>query len=412
MRTSRRIAVAGALLVALTVALPTAGNALPPIPLPSIFPSPSPSPSVQPPRPSPTGSPHGDGPNAGTDGVATPDGKTPPFRLTGPNNTAKLVETLSELTRLGIPLKRALISGMGRLPVAGIAYWSDDWHAPRCCPEPHEHQGLDVFAPKNAPALAVAEGTVTRIVNGPVSGKAIYLTDAHGTYYFYGHLNGFAKELREGQEVHIGQVLGYVGNTGNAVGTPAHIHFEVHPGGGVAVPPKPHLDRWLAQAEREAEAMIARRADELAMAERVDFRLRRAFDLEGGRRDRLQRPAVPVLRGDAARGLLAGDGPADTGTDGLGDRLGRPRRRRAGRAGPAGRGAADRGRIAGRLAVGSVRARADVRPSRSTGPRPGTDARRPYGRKFVNCSGIPKSCSFRDRITTCRSSFFFPVIRI
>jgi murein DD-endopeptidase MepM/ murein hydrolase activator NlpD len=280
MRSTRRIAVAAALLVALNFALPTIGNALPPVPIPSIFPSPTPGPSVQPPRPSPT-DPQGDGPNAGTDGTANPDGTTPPFRLSGPKNTARLVETLSELTKLGIPLKRALISGMGRLPVAGIAYWSDDWHAPRCCPEPHEHQGVDVFAPKNAPALAVAEGTITRMVNGPVSGKAVYLTDAHGTYYFYGHLNRFAKDLREGQEVHVGQVVGFVGNTGNAVGTPAHIHFEIHPGGGVAVPPKPHLDRWLAQAEREARAMIARRADELAMAERVDFRLRRAFDLEG-----------------------------------------------------------------------------------------------------------------------------------
>jgi murein DD-endopeptidase MepM/ murein hydrolase activator NlpD len=283
MKNTRRIAVVAALLGAINFALPSVGNALPPIPIPSLFPSPSPTPTTQQPggTPSPTQSPGGDDGEAGKGDHATEDGKTPPFRISSPKNTAGLVSILSQLTRLGIPLKRALISGMGRLPVAGLAYWSDDWHAPRCCPEAHLHQGLDIFAPKNAPALAVAVGRVTRIVNGPVSGKAVYLTDAHGTYYFYGHLNGYAKDLQVGQEVRVGELIGYVGNTGNALGTPAHIHFEIHPGGGSAVPPKPYLDRWLAAALKDARAMIARRADELAMAERVEFRLRRSFDLAG-----------------------------------------------------------------------------------------------------------------------------------
>ena len=284
MRNTRRIALVAALLAGLNMALPSAGNAVPPIPIPSIFPSPSPTPT---PAATPGGhedpgqQPGGDHGQAGVDDDATSNGETPPFRLSGPKNTARLVTILSELTRLGIPLKRALISGAGRLPVAGLAYWSDDWHAPRCCPEPHPHRGLDVFAPKNAPALAVAEGRITRIVNGPVSGKAVYLTDRDGTYYFYGHLNRWAKGLKVGREVRVGQVLGYVGNSGNALGTPAHIHFEIHPGGGEAVPPKPYVDRWLAQAIKGARAMIARRADELAMAERVEFRLRRSLDVAG-----------------------------------------------------------------------------------------------------------------------------------
>lgn len=282
MKTTRRIALTLALLAGLSFVLPSIGNALPPIPIPSLFPSnPPPSPSPTTPAPGPTQGPGGDHGEAGTGDKATEDGTTPPFRLSGPKNTARLVEILAELTRLGIPLKRALVSGSVRLPVAGLAYWSDDWHAPRCCPEAHKHQGLDIFAPKNAPALAVAEGTITRLVNGPVSGKAVYLTDAQGTYYFYGHLNRFAPRLRQGQQVRLGQVIGYVGSTGNAMGTPAHIHFEIHPGGGSAVPPKPHVDRWLSQAIRAARAMIARRADDFARAERVDFRLRRAFDLAG-----------------------------------------------------------------------------------------------------------------------------------
>jgi hypothetical protein len=133
----------------------------------------------------------------------------------------------------------------------------------------------------NAPALAVAEGRITRIVNGAISGRAVYLTDRHGTYFFYGHLNRFARGLKVGQKVEIGDLVGYVGNTGNARGTSPHIHFEIHPGGGPAVPPKPYIDRWLAQAIREARALLARKADEIAMAERVEFRLRRSFDLAG-----------------------------------------------------------------------------------------------------------------------------------
>jgi murein DD-endopeptidase MepM/ murein hydrolase activator NlpD len=282
MKHSRWIAVVAALLVGLNLALPSAGAQIP-NPIRSLLPtSPTPSPSPEPTAgPGPTQPPKGDDGQAGNDANATDDGKTPKFRISSPQNTARLVEILSQLTRLGVPLKRALISGMGRLPIAGLSYWSDDWHAPRCCPEPHQHQGLDIFAPKNAPALAVAEGRITRIVNGPVSGKAIYLTDANGTYYFYGHLNAWAKGLQVGQQVRIGQVIGYVGNSGNALGTPAHIHFEIHPGGGEAVAPKPYLDRWLAQAVRAARELIARRADELAMAERVEFRLRRSFDLAG-----------------------------------------------------------------------------------------------------------------------------------
>lgn len=283
MKATRRIAVVLALLAGLNFALPAAGNAVPPIPVPSLLPSPEPTPTASPkPKPSPTrDAPGGDSGEAGEDEKADPSGETPPFRLSGPKNTAKLVEILSELTRLGVPLKQALISGAGRLPVAGLAYWSDDWHAPRCCPDPHKHMGLDIFAPKNAPALAVAEGKITRLVNGPVSGKAVYLTDRDGTYYFYGHLNRFAKGLKVGQRVRVGQVLGGVGNTGNALGTPAHIHFEIHPGGGEAVPPKPYVDRWLKQAIQSARATIARRADQLAVAERIEFRLRRALDLAG-----------------------------------------------------------------------------------------------------------------------------------
>jgi hypothetical protein len=72
---------------------------------------------------------------------------------------------------------------------------------------------------------------------GSLSGNAWWLTADDGTYYFYAHLSAFAPDLKVGSRVTAGQIIGYVGRTGNASG--AHLHFEVHPKGGVAVNPTP-----------------------------------------------------------------------------------------------------------------------------------------------------------------------------
>ncbi len=173
------------------------------------------------------------------------------------------------------------LSGSGRMPVAGLAYWYGDWHAYRCCPTPHLHQGLDIFAPRDAPALAVADGTIYEISIGNSAGKSTYLRDDDGTNYYHFHLNRWPKGLKIGQRVKRGQLIGYVGNTGNAIHTATHIHFEIHPFGGPAVPPKPFLDRWVKEAVREARLMIGRFSDQLSVADRVDFRMRRSFDLMG-----------------------------------------------------------------------------------------------------------------------------------
>lgn len=146
-------------------------------------------------------------------------------------------------------IRRALRE-VGPFPVAGRAWWSDDWHVYRPCPWPHLHQGLDIFAARGTPLLAVGTGRVYRAGWNPVSGLAVQI-EVDGTRYFYAHLDGLAKGVGPGDTVHIGQVLGYVGTTGDAVGTHPHVHFEVRPG-GVAVPPKPYVDRWLLQADTRA----------------------------------------------------------------------------------------------------------------------------------------------------------------
>ena len=100
------------------------------------------------------------------------------------------------------------------------------------------HEGVDLIAKAGQFVYAAATGTLTKqYVDAPgsLSGNGWRLTAGGGTYYFYAHLSGFAAGLQVGSTVVAGQIIGYVGATGNA-GTP-HLHFEIHPGGGPAVNP-------------------------------------------------------------------------------------------------------------------------------------------------------------------------------
>ena len=114
-------------------------------------------------------------------------------------------------------------------PVNGTAY-SDTWGAARS--GGRSHQGVDMLGPRGTPILAVDDGTV-QFKQNSLGGNAAWLTGRDGTRYYYGHMAGFEGSSRA---VSRGEVIGYLGDTGNARGTP-HLHFEVHPGGGPAVPP-------------------------------------------------------------------------------------------------------------------------------------------------------------------------------
>lgn len=168
-----------------------------------------------------------------------------------PNSTARLVRIVSPLERRGIPLARALQRMAGPFPVAGEATWANDWHAARCNPSPHLHQGIDIFARAGTPLVAIADGRITQKGVGAVSGLKLEITAPDGTEFFYAHLSGFAADITLGQAVARGDVVGYVGTTGNAEGTSPHVHLEVQPQ-GVPVPPKPFVDRWVAAAEARA----------------------------------------------------------------------------------------------------------------------------------------------------------------
>ncbi|MGI9023705.1 MAG: M23 family metallopeptidase, partial [Acidimicrobiales bacterium] len=145
--------------------------------------------------------------------------------------------------------------GMGRFPVAGVANYGDDFLFPRFNPEYRPHQGNDIFAAAGTPVRASEDGTV-RFTEGGISGKAYYLTTGGGTYYFGCHMSAFA-DLPSGSSVSQGQIVGFVGDTGDAAGGAPHLHFEIHPGGGGAVNPKSILDGWLDEALANVASIVA-----------------------------------------------------------------------------------------------------------------------------------------------------------
>jgi len=150
----------------------------------------------------------------------------------------------------------AAIFGGARFPVAGPATWSDDWLNPRFVPTFHLHKGVDMFATSGTPLRAPFDG-VLKFTDGAVGGLAAYVTQSDGTFVYMAHMAGFGAGKVTGQQVRQGDVVGYIGDTGDARGGSPHVHLEVHPRGGEAVPPKPYVDGWLAEATATAPQLIA-----------------------------------------------------------------------------------------------------------------------------------------------------------
>lgn len=119
-------------------------------------------------------------------------------------------------------------------PVGQPHTFSSDYGDFRIGPPVHSHQGNDIFAPRNTPLFAVAAGVVD-VSDGGLGGRQLGLSAADGTYYYYAHLESFA--VANGTQVRAGQVVGYVGDSGNALGGATHCHFEIHPGGGATIDP-------------------------------------------------------------------------------------------------------------------------------------------------------------------------------
>ena len=140
-------------------------------------------------------------------------------------------------------------------PVAGATTYIDDFGQPRAG---GTHQGNDLMAKKKTPVVAVEAGKVKFWTTSASAGCMLYLYGDSGTTYDYIHLNNdltmkndnrgkcvagisYAPGLKNGAKVQAGQMIGYVGDSGDANGIASHLHFEVHPNGGAAVSPFAYL---------------------------------------------------------------------------------------------------------------------------------------------------------------------------
>lgn len=155
-------------------------------------------------------------------------------------------EIEAEATRLRLLAVRAggpLAAAGFAFPVAGPRSYADTFGAPRMfgTPYAHSHQGTDIFAAYDTPVVAVERGVLSRVGTDVLGGNKLWLVGASGTRYYYAHLSRHAPSAADGVVVEAGEVIGYVGTSGNAAGTPPHTHLQVHPDGGQAVNPYPLL---------------------------------------------------------------------------------------------------------------------------------------------------------------------------
>jgi murein DD-endopeptidase MepM/ murein hydrolase activator NlpD len=143
-----------------------------------------------------------------------------------------------------------LTAGGYVFPVYGPVSYTDSFGAFRGDVPGNWHHGDDIFAPLGAPILSCADGIVFSVGWNDVGGNRLWLRDAQGNEFYYAHLSAFSPLAKNGLHVKAGEVLGFVGNTGDAAGTPTHLHFEVHPSSLIfmgydgAVDPTSYLTAW------------------------------------------------------------------------------------------------------------------------------------------------------------------------
>jgi murein DD-endopeptidase MepM/ murein hydrolase activator NlpD len=140
-------------------------------------------------------------------------------------------------------------------PVYGKHNYTDTFGAFRA--DTGFHEGNDIFAAAGTPLVAVCDGSLNRVGTLPISGNRLWVKCSKtGDSFFYAHLSAFATDARNRLKVKAGQVIGFLGSTGDAEQTPPHLHFEVHPGDGDAVDPYPFLRAWETRRDVPAAAWV------------------------------------------------------------------------------------------------------------------------------------------------------------
>jgi murein DD-endopeptidase MepM/ murein hydrolase activator NlpD len=149
-----------------------------------------------------------------------------------------------------LPVLPELKAGPYTFPVAGTVSFGDSFGGPRSDVSGGWHHGDDIFARLGQPVLAVADGTVYSVGWEHLGGWRLWLKDNQGNRFYYAHLSGYTKLARNRTKVHAGDVIGFIGHTGDAYTTPWHLHFEIHPASLLrlrydgAVNPTSYLESW------------------------------------------------------------------------------------------------------------------------------------------------------------------------
>jgi murein DD-endopeptidase MepM/ murein hydrolase activator NlpD len=154
--------------------------------------------------------------------------------------------------RVSKPLKVTPPLGLGAyvFPVVGVSGYGDSYGAFRGDVHGKWHHGDDIFAALGAPVVAVANGTINRVGWHKRGGWRLWVRDGAANQFYYAHLSGYAPRVFHTRHVRAGDVLGFVGNTGDAFASPPHLHFEVHPHQLLrlrydgAVNPTTYLNSW------------------------------------------------------------------------------------------------------------------------------------------------------------------------
>lgn len=147
-------------------------------------------------------------------------------------------------------------------PVGGNASYGDSYGGLRTDVPGGWHHGDDLFAALGTPVVAVADGTLNRIGWERLGGWRLWVRDRAGDQFYYAHLSGYSPLALARGKVHRGDVIGFVGNTGDAFTTMPHLHFEVHPRSLLhlhydgAVDPTRYLQAWPRPGKLDAPAPV------------------------------------------------------------------------------------------------------------------------------------------------------------
>jgi peptidoglycan LD-endopeptidase LytH len=127
-----------------------------------------------------------------------------------------------------------------RVPVRGVrpSQLRDTWGAPRS--GGRSHRGIDIFAPRGREIVSATRGIVMTVGTNTLGGRVVWVLGPGGQWHYYAHLDRFA-DVRPGDIVEEGGVLGYVGDSGNAKGTPPHLHYGIYRFRGGPINPYPLL---------------------------------------------------------------------------------------------------------------------------------------------------------------------------